>query len=362
MNVFVFLGPSLPVDAARELLPATYLPPVQQGDILRLLRERKPDVIGIVDGFFETVPAVWHKEILFALEEGVRVFGAASMGALRAAELHPFGMVGVGMVFEWFRDGTILCDDEVAVIHAPADLGYRPLSDALVDIRDACAAAVRDGVISGSLSDNLIAAAKALPFAERSFEAVARAVAPVSDHGALQDWRCFCTSRGAGLKSRDTAAMLLAIAAALDAPAPPLAGVEVERTTFFERLRLEVALAPFVKPERTGGGGRPGPTFDWTANEPRSAMLLRILAREAAVRFGWQLNADEVSEHASQFFARMGLSDLDTRWMQSRFLSDGKFWRFVNDSLFIAKLERLLTAEIDAELADHLRSVTVDLT
>lgn len=83
-------------------LQATYLPPVSQGDIAGLLR-RRPRVIGIIDGYFERVPAVWHKEILLALSAGVHVVGGASMGALRAAELHSFGMVGVGEVFAWYR-------------------------------------------------------------------------------------------------------------------------------------------------------------------------------------------------------------------------------------------------------------------
>jgi hypothetical protein len=39
------------------------------------------------------------------------------MGALRAAELHTFGMVGVGRVFEGYRDGVYEDDDEVAVVH-----------------------------------------------------------------------------------------------------------------------------------------------------------------------------------------------------------------------------------------------------
>src|SRR5688572_32760283 len=51
---------------------------------------------------------------------GVRVFGAASMGALRAAELQPFGMIGVGQVFQAYRRGHLTDDDEVAVAHGPA--------------------------------------------------------------------------------------------------------------------------------------------------------------------------------------------------------------------------------------------------
>ena len=70
--------------------------------------------IGIIDGYFENIPSVWHKEILWAMSQGIHVFGSASMGALRAAELAPFGMEGVGAIFEAYRDGWLEDDDEVA--------------------------------------------------------------------------------------------------------------------------------------------------------------------------------------------------------------------------------------------------------
>ena len=73
---------------------------------------------------FERALPVWHKEILWALARGVHVFGAASMGALRAAELHAFGMVGVGRIFAAYRDGELEADDEVAVLHGPAEVGF----------------------------------------------------------------------------------------------------------------------------------------------------------------------------------------------------------------------------------------------
>ena len=120
LKAVVFLGPTLPVETAKQYVNAEFLAPVQQGDILRALRDR-PYALGIIDGYFDTVPSVWHKEILTALEEGVHVLGAASMGALRAAELAHFGMTGIGEVFERFRSGELTDDDEVAVMHTPAD-------------------------------------------------------------------------------------------------------------------------------------------------------------------------------------------------------------------------------------------------
>jgi hypothetical protein len=58
------------------------------------------DIVIIIDGLFYHTAPVRHKEILILLAQGVTVIGAASMGALRAAELHPYGMTGVGSIFD----------------------------------------------------------------------------------------------------------------------------------------------------------------------------------------------------------------------------------------------------------------------
>src|SRR6266545_2055919 len=168
MDVYVFIGPTLSADAARTELDAIFLPPVSQGDIYSLCRKR-PLAIGIVDGYFERIPAVWHKEILWAMSEGVHVFGAASMGALRAAELHAFGMVGVGRVFEAYRAGDLEDDDEVAVIHGPAATGYRPASDAMVNIRQTLAAALSAKIIGQDTHRRLVKLAKGLFYADRHY-------------------------------------------------------------------------------------------------------------------------------------------------------------------------------------------------
>ena len=97
--------------------------------------------IRTIDGYFDRVPAVWHKEILWAMSRGIHLFGCSSMGALRAAELEAFGMVGVGEVFRMFRDGVLEDDDEVAVIHGPSDAAYVTLTEALVNIRATLASA-----------------------------------------------------------------------------------------------------------------------------------------------------------------------------------------------------------------------------
>ena len=101
-------------------------PPAEAGDLYRAARAGAA-VIGLVDGVFEDRPTVWHKEILWALAAGVRVYGAASLGALRAAECAAFGMEGVGAIFARCRSGDLEDDHELALAYAPRELDYTPL-------------------------------------------------------------------------------------------------------------------------------------------------------------------------------------------------------------------------------------------
>jgi hypothetical protein len=168
MKPIVFLGPSLPLDQARDVLNATYLPPCAMGDVYRCVQEKVPAII-IIDGFFEQRPAVWHKEILYAISQGIPVFGGSSMGALRAAELHAFGMVGVGKIFEAYASGIIEDDDEVAVVHTERSDGYRPISEAMVNIRAGLKQAHIENIISESEMNTLVDLAKSKFYPERNW-------------------------------------------------------------------------------------------------------------------------------------------------------------------------------------------------
>jgi hypothetical protein len=181
MTAIVFTGPTLPAADAANHIGATCLPPARQGDLWRAVRADRPVAIGLIDGRFLDVPAVWHREILAALAAGVHVFGAASMGALRAAELDSFGMRGVGRIYAAYRDGVwpgpgetfagepFADDDEVAVIHAPIEAGAAALSDAMVDLRATLDAAAAAAIIDRAAARRLAAALKRLHFPERSF-------------------------------------------------------------------------------------------------------------------------------------------------------------------------------------------------
>ena len=131
----VFLGPSLGPAEARGICPdAEFHPPIRFGDLYALSCD-PPGQVLIVDGVFHDDTPVWQREILQAMQAGWQVLGASSMGALRALELEPYGMIGLGTVFEWYRTGRIEGDDEVALMHGVAEMDYRALSLPLVDVR-----------------------------------------------------------------------------------------------------------------------------------------------------------------------------------------------------------------------------------
>jgi hypothetical protein len=235
MTAWIFSGPSLrPAD--REGVPdLVWRPPVAQGDVLAAVEEGA-SILGIVDGYFEGEPAVLHKEILWAMDRGAVVLGAASMGALRAAELHVYGMRGVGRIFEAYRDERLVDDDDVALIHGPAEAGWAPVTEAMVNVGATLDAAVAAGVLTKHEADRIALAAKAIFYKERTWklilEAAARAGAPPSETFAA--W----LGTGAVDQKRSDAQELVRQMRALPGrrPAPDERSWIYEQTEIFDRV------------------------------------------------------------------------------------------------------------------------------
>jgi hypothetical protein len=172
----VTAGPTIGVDDIRAVVPnAEVVPPISFGQAFGY-GLRAGDTLLIVDGLFFQHPSVRHKELLTLIDNGVRVVGSSSMGALRAAELHPFGMEGYGWVFEAYRDGVLEADDEVGMVHGDPEDGYPVFVDALVNIRQTVARAVQSGVMSPPLADRLIETARSTPFTMRTWNRLLDAV------------------------------------------------------------------------------------------------------------------------------------------------------------------------------------------
>lgn len=175
-RIVVTAGPTIRADDIRAVVPnAEVVPPISFGDAFRYgLRPR--DTLLIIDGLFYQQASVRHKELLSLMADGVRVVGSSSMGALRAAELHSFGMEGYGWVFEAYRDGVLEADDEVGTVHGDREDGYPVFVDALVNIRHTLARGVESGLLSARLAGRLIETARTTPFTMRTWPRLLDAV------------------------------------------------------------------------------------------------------------------------------------------------------------------------------------------
>ncbi len=237
-DTIVFLGPSLPRAEAERILPAEYLPPAAMGDIYRAVSRparQRPRRIALIDGYFERMAAPWHKEILWALERGAQVYGASSMGALRAAELEVFGMVGVGQIFEDFRAGRLTDDDEVAVLHGPEERGWPQLSEAMVNLRAGVAEAKAAGVLTAETADALIAVGKGQFYRDRSWESlIGRARAQGLPEQQLTLLEQQLKRRRPDQKAEDARCLLTLLARGGEA-APARPKVKMARTWFWWR-------------------------------------------------------------------------------------------------------------------------------
>lgn len=232
-GVAIFAGPSVPLPTRSRWPDLCWLPPAQGGDFLRLGREFA--TIILIDGYFEHRSAPFHKEIMHCLADERAVWGASSMGALRAAELDCVGMVGVGTIYSAYKQGLWHGDDEVALVHAPERLGWQPLSIPMVEIRATLALALREGWMDRDQAMRLRAVAHALHFAERDWPALCRAW---NRNGASVDLCDWLRANHVPLKQIDAERC---IARALGGETNIGAPCQVPQTVFLQRIQAEVS-------------------------------------------------------------------------------------------------------------------------
>lgn len=215
----VFLGPSLGLAEARGICPeAEFRPPIRFGDLYALSCDTPGQAL-IVDGVFHDDTPVWQREILQAIQDGWRVFGASSMGALRALELEPYGMIGLGTVFEWYRSGQIEGDDEVALMHAIAEMDYCELTLPLVDVRHVLDGLKAEGALTPAQTSGILGAFKRMGHETRTTDALSALVrAQGGDAAAV---RARLSDPAQRLKAQD-ARLALRVLAGWD-PLPPTA-------------------------------------------------------------------------------------------------------------------------------------------
>jgi hypothetical protein len=186
----VFVGPSIAAsEVATAIERAHVLPPVARGDLYRA-REAGASLILLIDGAFSHQLAVSPREVIDVIADGALVLGAASMGALRAAECWTVGMRGVGVVYRLYRLGILESDDEVAVATNP-DAAHAAVSVALINVRYALSRATRRGLIGSDDAARVLRVALGTFYAERRWSSLLRR-AEIADQN--QKLRQFCES------------------------------------------------------------------------------------------------------------------------------------------------------------------------
>ena len=103
------------------------------------------------------------------LDHGCVVCGSSSIGALRAAELHAYGMHGIGLCYRLYRAGVITDDDEVAVFHGDATTNYAHFSEPLVNARLTLRKLRRNAFLCPDRNRRRLSGFKALHFSLRTF-------------------------------------------------------------------------------------------------------------------------------------------------------------------------------------------------
>ena len=275
------------------------------------------------------------------MSEGVPVFGAASMGALRAAELDEFGMRGIGRIFEAFRDGVLEDDDEVAVVHGPAEIGYLPASEAMVNIRATLALAEAKGVIGAELRRALEAFAKSLFFADRNWPALlagsAPHGAPESELAALADW---LPEGRVDQKRLDGLEMLAAMRATTGADEPASTPFHFEWTYFWDAFvaRSEMsASAPSAKGQLVLDELRlEGPE---AYRQVEAKALVRMMAMTGAARPA-RVSRDAARATLKRLREQFGLyarADLD-RWMAANDLNASALEALIDEEAAVEAL------------------------
>jgi len=258
----VFAGPSL-TPANRPEGPFEWLPPAAAGDVLALL-DRPPARLCLIDGLFDSCPAPWHKELLLLMSRGTVIFGASSMGALRAAELYPFGMVGIGAIFRAYRAQRLHGDDEVALIHATGALDWAPLTVPMIEVRATLVAACRAGLLSTPVARHIRALVREIHYERRDWPMMAAACLAEG----LNDDETFrrLEAMHVPLKRQDALECLAAAQSWKGAPARPPPPPD---TCFIRKLAAELP----AMPRQDGGPPR---------HRRRSARPLRPAADDGA--------------------------------------------------------------------------------
>jgi hypothetical protein len=362
LTLHVFLGPTLSRAEAERALPgANIYGPVAFGDVYRSVKAGAR-AIAIVDGYFERVPAVWHKEILWAMSEGIHVFGASSMGALRAAELADFGMQGVGTIYEAYRGGALEDDDEVTIAHGPAEDEFVPHSDAMVNIRATFLAAVNAGVVSSQTAALLIAAAKRRFYAERAFALALKDASQAGvAHAELEPLQAWLPAGRVDQKAADARQLFSHLRNwLLQEPKALRVGYRLEPTdAWLEARRIADAMGQTVTTRPTQDAIEEELKLTGTYLAVRDGAIARAAALDEARRAGFRPDEATTAQAAETLRRELGLTEHAdfVSWQAREHLGPAQLRPFFEDRARVIWAQGQTQAWAEESLVDHLRAL-----
>ena len=180
MRIKIYSGLSLGEAAVKKVLPeAEVCGPIKRSDLLGDIRERV-NIVGIIDGEFLQSVAVSPTNIRDALRHGLKVYGSSSMGAMRAAELDAYGMIGCGKIYEAIKATPYFKDDHLGqIFYRGTELASLPFVDLWFGLEQLC----NDGEITPKELRTLRRHYEALHFSERSLPALKAKLRKRSDQG-----------------------------------------------------------------------------------------------------------------------------------------------------------------------------------
>jgi TfuA protein len=202
----IFLGPSLSHEKARKIIQADFRGPAKKGDLLRASGDIDDStIVCLVDALFlQDYPPSPIEVYQLMLNKNIKLYGAASLGALRAVELEKFGMIGMGKIFELYKKGKLTADDEVAVTFVEGE--HQLQSEAMIDIRFNLFLAHRMGIINEITKKIIAKVAKNIYFPYRNYtdilDQTEKQYPAISKD--LKSFRTYIIKNRQSLKERDT--------------------------------------------------------------------------------------------------------------------------------------------------------------
>jgi hypothetical protein len=333
---------------AHSILPtAVFHPPAGQGDLLAAVDLDGAEILGLVDGTFHQNLSVWHSEICYLLSRGIVIFGASSMGALRAVETDLFGMIGIGHIYEWYRDGVVTADDEVALLHGDEVSGFRQMSLPLVNVRASIDQASAAGLMAHSTAKLVIEIARSLYYPDRQLPLI---LERCRDEGFTFDQLTtverVLTADYVDQKLTDARGMLCAMRRVIDGiePLPVVSPFEFTRSAVFESLYNMDRKITFDP----GAEVTLEDVSEYVALQSLEydAVRRHALNREVVAFFGVLLGIDvseeEILSEQKSFFETHGIESPRSfqQWLQSNALCESDLRDYLRQEALCHRLRR----------------------